>query len=165
MFFNQAWQSHNRTISYGHDIEGSWLLSEAVEVLGEASLQAEVSRVVIQMAEAVYQEAREEDGAIIYEAEPGGKRYDFREWWAEAEAVVGFYNAYQLSGVEKYLQASMRAWEYIENFLVDKVHGEWYRTVTRQGLPVPGKLVDFWKCPYHNGRACMEIWERTREGH
>jgi mannobiose 2-epimerase len=164
LFFSETWQSRNRIISYGHDIEGSWLLCEAAEVLGEASLQTEVSRAALQMAEAVYQEAREDDGSIIYEAEPGGKLHDFREWWAEAEAVVGFFNAYQLSGDDKFLQASILAWKYIENHLIDKVHGEWYRTVTRQGLPVPGRLVDFWKCPYHNGRACMEIWERIKQG-
>jgi mannobiose 2-epimerase len=164
LFFSAAWQLRHRIISYGHDIEGSWLLCEAADVLGEANLQTEVYRMALQMAEAVYQEAREDDGAIIYEAEPGGKLNDFREWWAEAEAVVGFFNAYQLSGDQKYLQASILAWQYIEDHLIDKVHGEWYRTVTRQGHPVPGRLVDFWKCPYHNGRACMEIWERTKEG-
>jgi mannobiose 2-epimerase len=164
LFFSAAWQLRHRIISYGHDIEGSWLLCEAADVLGEANLQTEVYRTALQMAEAVYQEAREDDGAIIYEAEPGGKLHDFREWWAEAEAVVGFFNAYQLSGDQKYLQASILAWQYIEDHLIDKVHGEWYRTVTRQGHPVPGRLVDFWKCPYHNGRACMEIWERTKEG-
>ena len=162
LFFSEAWQSHHRIISYGHDIEGSWLLCEAAEVLGETNLQTEVSRAALQMAEAVYQEAREDDGAIIYEAEPDGKLHDFREWWAEAEAVVGFFNAYQLCRDEKYLQASILAWQYIEDHLIDKDHGEWYRTVTRQGYPVLGKLVDFWKCPYHNGRACMEIWERTK---
>ena len=88
--------------------------------------------------------------------------HDFREWWAEAEAVVGFYNAYQLSGDNRFLQASLRAWRFIQDHLIDRDHGEWYRTVDLQGQPVLGKLVDFWKCPYHNGRMCMEIWERTR---
>lgn len=162
LFFNEIWQSRSHLISYGHDIEGSWLLTEAAEILGETGLQTEVSSAAIRMAEAVYQEARDEDGAIIYEAEPGKKPHDFKEWWAEAEAVVGFYNAYHLTGDIKYIQASIQAWQFIEDHLVDREHGEWYRTVTRQGLPVLGKLVDFWKCPYHNGRACMEIWERTK---
>ena len=103
-----------------------------------------------------------EDGAIDYESEPGGEVNDLREWWAEAETVVGFYNAYQLSGDELYLQAALKAWQFIQDHLIDREHGEWYRTVNRQGHPVLGMLVDFWKCPYHNGRMCMEIWERSR---
>jgi mannobiose 2-epimerase len=163
LFFNQTWQSRTPTLSYGHDIEGSWLLTEAAGVLGEAALRHEVSQAAIQIAQAVFNEALDTDGAIFYEAEPDGKLHDFKEWWAEAEAVVGFYNAYQLTGDDKFLLASIRAWQFIENFLVDKSHGEWYRTVNRQGAPILGKLVDFWKCPYHNGRACMEIWERTSD--
>jgi mannobiose 2-epimerase len=163
LFFDETWQSRTHLISYGPDIEGSWLLAEAAEALGDANLTDEVIQTSTRMAKAVFEEALGEDGAIIYEAEPGGKVHDFREWWAEAEAVVGFFNAFQLTGEQKYLHASIHAWKYIDDHLIDKKHGEWYRTITRQGQPVPGKLVDFWKCPYHNGRACMEIWERTRE--
>jgi mannobiose 2-epimerase len=163
LFFDDAWASRSATISYGHDIEGSWLLSEAAHILGDADLIAEVNGLALRMAEATYQEAIDTDGAIFYEAEPNGKLHDFKEWWAEAEAVVGFLNAWQLSGDAKFLNAAQRAWQFIENHQVNRVHGEWYRTVTRQGAPIPGPLVDFWKCPYHNGRSCMEVMERLKD--
>ena len=97
-------------------------------------------------------------------AEVGGAK------WLEKGVTAGvgallFFPALITAGVGAFQQSQLQthAWQFIESHLVDREHGEWYRTVTRQGQPVPGKLVDFWKCPYHNGRACMEIWERTRE--
>lgn len=163
LLFSDSWKPRSKIISYGHDIEGSWLLSEAAGVQGERKLQEEITSAMLKMVYAVYEEALYEDGAIFYEVGPDGDLQDFKEWWVEAEAVVGFYNAYQLNGDIKFLQASFNAWQFIENYLVDKIHGEWYRTVNRQLMPILGKLVDFWKCPYHNGRACMEIIERTSD--
>jgi mannobiose 2-epimerase len=162
LFFDDAWASRTGTISYGHDIEGSWLLAEAAQALGEAELISEVNAVAVRMAEATYQQALDADGAIFYELGADGTRHDFKEWWAEAEAMVGFLNAWQLSGDEKFRQAAWRAWQFIEAHQVDGVHGEWHRTLTRQAQPIPGPLVDFWKCPYHNGRACMEVYERLK---
>ncbi|MBW7456074.1 AGE family epimerase/isomerase, partial [Paenibacillus sepulcri] len=42
LFFNDEWESKSGDVSYGHDIEGSWLLYEAAEVLGNHELTARV---------------------------------------------------------------------------------------------------------------------------
>jgi mannobiose 2-epimerase len=94
------------------------------------------------------------------EADPHGVIDTFREWWPQAEATVGFLNAYQISGDEAYLRQSLRSWDFIATHLIDRRHGDWYQGVTATGeVRVPFK-VSFWKCPYHNSRACMEQIDR-----
>jgi mannobiose 2-epimerase len=89
-----------------------------------------------------------------------------KHWWAQAEAVVGFYNAYQVSAQEHFRTAAYRAWEYIEDKVVDKVHGEWHAKLKPDGTPWKAEedpdacLVGAWKCPYHNARVCLEMWGR-----
>ena len=76
------------------------------------------------------------------------------------EAVVGFLNAYQLSGDSSFLQASLRSWDFIAAHVIDRAHGEWYNLLARDGTVLSRDKVSLWKCPYHDGRACMEMIDR-----
>lgn len=160
LFFDKSWQPRDKAISYGHDIEGTWLLVEAAEILGDDFLSARVTSEVLKMADTVYNEALQGNGALVGEISSDGKVHGLTEWWTFSEAVVGFLNAYQLSGSLRYMQAAMKVWQFIEEHFVDHQHGEWYRAADLQGRSVSTPLVDFWKCPYHNGRTCMEVYER-----
>ena len=173
LFFTVDWKSLSDLISFGHDIEGSWLLTEAAGLLGDPLLSAQVKTAAIQIAEAVYQEGLDTDGSLLYEANPHRATLSTsrvtnrdRHWWAQAEAVVGFYNAYQLTGDERYFQAARRAWDYIEERVIDHHYGEWYAQLKRDGTPYSEQenpdqhKVGPWKCPYHNSRACLEMMER-----
>ncbi|HEX7569523.1 MAG TPA: AGE family epimerase/isomerase, partial [Verrucomicrobiae bacterium] len=162
-FFNEQWQVRSDTYTFGHDIEATWLLCEAAEVLGDAALFKRVQAVALRMAEVVLREGIDADGALRYEGK-GGKIIDAgKECWPQAETVIGFLNAFQLSGEEKHLQASLRAWDFIENRLVDRVHGEWFWRITPEGRVDPTlPKVSEWKGPYHGSRACLETLHRLR---
>lgn len=163
LYFDNAWNSLSDTISYGHDIETSWLLLEAAEVLGDPLLLARAHSTAVAMAQVVYDQALGKDGSILYERIPAEPRPDAtRHWWVHAEAVVGFYNAYQLSGQAHFAEASARVWDYIQAHFIDRQHGDWFKLLNPQGQPyLRHYKVGPWECPYHHARMCFEMIRRT----
>jgi len=162
MFFDEEWNDKTDLVSYGHNIEASWLIYEAAEVLGDEGIIRELKGKCIKIAE-VSKEGIMLDGSMIYERffESGNTDYD-RHWWVQAESVIGFLNAYYMSGKEEYLNLSLAAWKYISENIIDIKDGEWYWSVDRYLEPnLKEDKAGFWKCPYHNSRMCLEIVERT----
>ncbi|MGQ9778618.1 MAG: AGE family epimerase/isomerase [Bacillota bacterium] len=161
LFFDEQWRSLSANVSYGHDIEGSWLLVEAAEVQEDPELLVRTRAAAVAMAEAVYREGRDEDGSLFYEAGPGGLVDDGKAWWPQAEAMVGFYNAYQISGRTHFAEAAFSSWQYIREKMVDRTHGEWFKRLHRDGTPDHRVYkAGPWECPYHHSRACFEMLER-----
>ncbi len=164
-FFAEDWTPRSDSYTFGHDIEGSWLLCEAAEALGDEGLLRHIRSVALRMARAVLHEGLDADGGLFYEARNGQIIDSNKEWWPQAEAVVGFYNAWQLSGDPVLREAAIRCWQFIQNRIVDHVHGEWFWRVSRDGVPDDSMpKVSAWKCPYHNGRCCLEILRRVETG-
>jgi mannobiose 2-epimerase len=162
-FFDEQWHVRSDTYIFGHDIEGTWLLCEAAEVLGDAALLKHVQAVALRMAEVVLREGVDVDGALRYEGKMGKITDGGKECWPQAEAVIGFLNAFQLSGDVKFLEAARRAWDFIERHLVDRVHGEWFWRITPEGrVDTTLPKVSEWKGPYHGSRACLETLHRLR---
>ena len=161
LFFDMDWTRRSTTESYGHDIECSWLLHEAAHVLGDSNILNKVEPIVCEVAKAS-EKGLQADGSMIYEGEPDGSHFDRdRHWWVQAEAVVGFFNVYQHFGDEMALDKALLLWGYIKNRLIDHEHGEWYWSIHEDGsVNLNDDHAGFWKCPYHNGRMCMELIER-----
>ena len=162
LFFDEKWQSRSTQISYGHDIEGSWLLVEAAEVLGDADLLAQAKIIALKMAQATYNEGLDAEGGVYNEADPSGITHPDKDWWPQAEAIVGFLNAHHLSGQPHFLEASFKSWEFIKKYIIDHQHGEWFWGVNPACLPLAHReKVGPWKSSYHNSRACIEVMRRV----
>jgi mannobiose 2-epimerase len=164
MFFTENWEDKTDLVSYGHDIESSWLLYEAAEVLGDHELASKIKGICIMITKAAC-EGLQSDGSLIYERFFENNHLDTdRHWWVQAEAVVGLFNTWQLTGDKSYQEKSVNAWNFIKNHIVDKSQGEWLWSVDAQMQPNrEGDKAGFWKCPYHNARMCFEIIERIKE--
>lgn len=160
LFFDENWICKSKMTSYGHDIEALWLMYEAATVIGDADLIEQVKRAVPLIAEAS-KEGLQLDGSLIYEKDEVTAHVDAdRHWWVQAESVVGFSYASVITGQKEYAQIAENCWQFIQHNLVDKAQGEWFWSIKADGSV--NRIDDkagFWKCPYHNGRMCMEMIE------
>ena len=162
-FFATDWTAVSDTVSFGHDIEAAWLLDEAAEALGDDALTARVRDATVSLARAVLAHGVDADGGLFNEAGPHGLTDTDKHWWPQAEAVVGFLNAYRQTSEAAFVDAAVRSWAFIEDRIIDRDGGEWFFRVSRDGTPYRDEedTVGPWKCPYHNGRACFETMHRV----
>ena len=161
LFFDDLWNVKSNAISFGHDIEGSWLLCEAAEELGESQLIDKVRSIALQIVSATIRDGFDERCAIFSEQNEDGSLERKTDWWQQAEAIVGFVNAFQLTKEPEYLEWAIIGWDFIESNFVDRKHGEWFYEIGENGKPNDKQYkVSEWKGPYHNGRACLEILRR-----
>lgn len=160
VFFDSRWNSLIDLYSYGHDIETAWLVDRGLEVLGEKEYKEKLAPITAEITKNIYDRALV-DNSLLNEAE-NGVDDTTRVWWVQAETVVGFINGYQKNPQEKkYLEAAEAVWGYIKEYLIDPREGsEWFWSVDAQGTPAEKPIVEPWKCPYHNGRMCMEVIKR-----
>ncbi len=174
--FNETEESKS-ICSFGHDIEASWLIWEALEILGDKNLLEIGKPMMLKMAQAVFREGLDQDGGLFLESTRFGSHVRTnKHWWLQAEVLVGEMNAFQLSQDSQYWDLLKQSWDFVNQFVVDHERGEWFTKINRLGKPYleepeddPSPYyrndwkVDPWKCPYHNGRAMMELIKRTNQ--
>lgn len=164
LFFTREWQCLTPQVSWGHDIEAAWLLTRAADVLNDPGLRQRVQALSVDVADAVLERGSNADGSLhgagLFDGSVTDRR---RHWWCQAEAMVGFWDAWQTGGQARHARAAWQAWQYIEDHHVDRRGGDWFKVLDEQGLPlheVP--KAGPWECPYHHARACFEMLERLK---
>ncbi|MBS1605261.1 MAG: AGE family epimerase/isomerase [Bacteroidetes bacterium] len=158
LFFDEEWVPRSTLVSFGHDIEAAWLLHEAARVIADRDWIEKTGQLALRLAAAAA-EGVDADGGIWYERKEG-RLVRQKHWWPQAEAMVGFLQAWQLSDDPVWWQRSVESWKFVKQY-IRAASGEWFWGVDGDHSPMPGQdKAGFWKCPYHNGRACMEIMRR-----
>jgi len=161
LFFDEQWRSKSNISSYGHDIEAAWLIQDAAAMIGNESLLEQVKGKSVKMAEAAAK-GLDADGGLWYEYDELQKHLvREKHSWPQAEAMIGFFNTWQITGDERFLNRSLDTWKFVQEYILDKNFGEWYWGVNEDHSPmIQEDKVGIWKCPYHNSRACVEIIKR-----
>ncbi len=162
VFFDREMRSILDLHSYGHDIETAWLVRRGTDVLGDKAYEDKMLPIILDLTSQVYKTAF--DGSSLANECEKGVVDENRIWWVQAEALIGFLNGYQLDPARtEYLEAARAEWDFIKEHLIDKRPGsEWFWDVNKAGEAVSGKpIVEPWKCPYHNGRMCLEVIKRN----
>jgi mannobiose 2-epimerase len=163
LFFSEDWIADDRIISFGHDIEAGWLLQACAESIEDAGLTEVARKNALGITEAAM-EGLDEDGGLWYEYnQETKKRISEKHWWPQAEALIGFCNAWQLTGSMRYKNALLKNWHFIQKHIIDNSGGEWFWGVDQSNNKMPEQdKVGIWKCPYHNTRACLELLKRLK---
>jgi mannobiose 2-epimerase len=158
LFFTDEWKMDSSVISYGHDIEAGWLLQSCAESIHDTEY-IQTARRNAETITLAAMEGLDEDGGLWYEYNSvTGKKIFEKHWWSQAEAMIGFCNAWRITGNVLYKNALIKSWQFIRNNILDKSQGEWLWGVDQGGRVMPGQdKIGIWKCPYHNTRACLKI--------
>lgn len=160
LFFDENWNERKDVVSYGHDIEAAWLLLWCAEVSNDEVLVKKYRDYAVKIANATL-EGLDEDGGLWYEYDPQKNLLiSQKHWWPQAELWIGCVNAYQITGEEKYLEIFRKNWEFTKNHIIDGKNGEWFWGINADYSKMQKDKAGFWKCPYHNSRACLEIISR-----
>lgn len=161
LFFDEDWVENYTHDSFGHEIESAWLLNEACHVLGDDTLTENINQLTLSIVERVLKEGLDKKGAVHNDRSPQGHYHSSRDWWPQAEGLIGFFDAYQKHYDERFLDIAMDIWTYIQLYFKDFEHGEWFWACNSEGIPDRNQdKAGPWKAPYHNGRMCIEMVKR-----
>ena len=142
--------------SYGHNVEFAWLLMHALDVLGIPydDYQKQLHQ---SFDHALAHGIDWEFGGVYVEGSHAGEVYDReKEFWQQAEVLIGMLDAYRIYDDEKYLQAYDATHRFVFDKMIAHEVGEWKPLLTRQGEPIWTHMSHSWKVNYHSVRAMVQ---------
>lgn len=151
LFVERNWSPASRETSYGHDIEAVHLMLDAAEALGRGEDGLVLSRVRALADNVLARGWDVERGGIFYAGDDDGPMNRMKNWWAEAEALLGFAALWKRTGDVRYRDAAAGAWAWIRDHQIDRKNGGWFEEAGRPEM-AKGHA---WKAAYHDGRALL----------
>ena len=157
VFFDNSFRPLLDMQSYGHDIEGSWLIWDAVETFIQPDGREPWRKMCLDLLESATERAFTDHG-LHYEIVNGEVNTN-RAWWPQAETMLGFEFGWRMTKDPAWIDRMRTQWAYICRHTVDPREGsEWFNELREDGTLIMEKpIVEEWKCPYHNGRMCLRL--------
>lgn len=146
--------------SYGHNSEFGWLLMHALKVGG-----FDVNDYMESLKKAFYHSMENgidwEYGGVYVEGSHEGQVYDKeKEFWQQAEMLIGMLDAYLLTKDEKFVKAHEQVHRFVFDKMINYNTGEWWPLMTREGEPIWRHMSHSWKINYHNLRSMILSYEK-----
>ena len=150
------------TTSYGHNVELAWLLNRAAETIGLPPEHC--NSVVRKLVDHSLQYGFDNELGGVYRDGPhaGPALVRDKEFWQNCEALVGYLDAYEHLGDNRYLDAFLKTWQFDRTHMINPEIGEWRQLLTRDGKVLAGDIGNAWKACYHTGRSVLESILRLR---
>ncbi|HLF35168.1 MAG TPA: AGE family epimerase/isomerase [Cyclobacteriaceae bacterium] len=149
--------------SAGHNTEFGWLLIHALDIMKKN--KDNYKSLLKTVFDHSYQNGIDwEYGGVYVEGPHSGGVYDIeKEFWQQAEVLIGMLDAYLLFGDEKYLKAHENVHRFIIDKMVNHPVGEWWPLTTREGKPIWTHMSHSWKVNYHTVRAMTHSIARLKK--
>jgi mannose/cellobiose epimerase-like protein (N-acyl-D-glucosamine 2-epimerase family) len=149
--------------SYGHNVEFAWLLLHAADVMGVSrQAYADLVRPIFRHC-AKYGIDWEYGGVLVEGPQDAPSALTEKQFWQQAEVLVGMLDAYMLFGEEQYWAAFRNVYDFVmEKFVAWNSGGEWYERLDRAGNPVDDALGHGWKSSYHTVRSMIQTVKRLK---
>jgi len=160
--FSAEGQKGNATDNtcFGHNTEFAWLLIHALHILGiDPGNYSDLFRLIFNHT--VDNGIDYEFGGVYVEGPHSGGVYDKeKEFWQQAEVLIGLLDAVIMFGEEKYWTAYKNVHRFVFDKVINKGVGEWYPLLTRRGEPIWTHMGHSWKINYHTVRAMIQSIQR-----
>lgn len=148
--------------SYGHNIEFLWLFLHALDVLGEPVDPWKEKLAALARHSAMYG-VDERYGGIFVEGPRDGPASEMqKEFWQQAESLVGFLDAYLLLGDRIYWDAFVKVFDFVWTKMINHDVGEWFALLDRDGTVRWDYLGHAWKNNYHTTRSMIQTLKRLK---
>jgi len=148
---------------YGHNAEFGWLFIHALKILG-ASTDDYLDLFTKIFDHTINNGIDKKHGGVFVEGPHSGGVYDMeKEFWQQAEVLIGTLDAYLLFGKEKYWDAYKNVHRFVFDKVINKNIGEWYPLLSREGEPIWIHMGHSWKVNYHTVRAMIQSIKRLRK--
>lgn len=160
--FSEEGQKGNATDNtcYGHNAEFAWLLKHALEVLKmDPADHLDLFRIIYDHT--IDNGIDFEFGGVFVEGPHSGGVYDReKEFWQQAEVLIGLLDAVIMLGDEKYWEAYKNVHRFVFDKVINKEVGEWYPLLSRRGVPIWTHMGHSWKINYHTVRSMIQSIQR-----